>query len=83
MTPYDPGSSVELGCWVSFVPGPGMSPSTDVSPSAQVTVQFSEPMDPASLVPFESFTVVEGPVGTTPNARNIVVGDVAGSTGRG
>src|SRR5262249_18489238 len=53
----DPGPPVG---WVSFDPTPTTLPAAGVSTSAKVRVLFSEPMDPASISPFDNFFLVRG-----------------------
>jgi len=77
-TPFLNTLALAEGCWVNFLPTPGLPPAGEVSTSAQIQVRFSEPMDPATLSPFEGFLVVEGAAGgsSTVRASNLVVGDV-------
>ncbi len=74
-------SSVPIprGCWVNFSPQPLSYPSTRVSTDAQVQIRFSEPMDPETLTPFETFQIVSGDVSVPANSSNIVVGSVSAS----
>lgn len=77
-TPFSTSLTVDEGCWVNFLPAPGIFPNRDVSTSAQILVRFSEPMDPDSISAFEGLLVVEGAAGVTSTVRssNTVVGDV-------
>lgn len=54
-------STYELGdppsCFVSFSPPPAAFPVTGVQPEVQVIARFSEPMDPVSVAPFDTFSV--------------------------
>ncbi len=65
-------------CFVSFSPVPATFPVDGVAPMSQLAVRFSEPMDPASVKVFDTFTVTREPVilGLT----DVVVGDVVVST---
>ncbi|MCZ6597505.1 MAG: Ig-like domain-containing protein, partial [Planctomycetota bacterium] len=55
---FDPAlAGVQEGCWLGFAPLPGIFPSTDISPGSQVILRFSEPMDPASITPFDTFMI--------------------------
>ena len=75
---YDPASRVPLACWVSFAPQPLAIPATGVSTTAQVVVRFSEPIDPTSVTPFDTFMVLRGNASSpTIEAENVVVGTVA------
>ena len=66
------------GCWVSFAPLPGVLPAADIDPNSQVVLRFTEPMDPATLQPFDQFTVQR--VELDPSPLDIVVGRVNPST---
>ncbi len=73
---YDPARRVDDGCWIRFTPQPRIFPAGGVSPFAQTTVRFSEPMDPASVKPFDSFLHVRGGGDTGISTTSIVVGSV-------
>ena len=62
------------GCWVSFDPLPGVVPSTIVDPAASISLRFSEPMDPGTVLPFDSFLVTNKD--TEPTPHDIVVGGI-------
>ena len=80
LSTYDTLSSVEVGCWVSFAPQAAMVPVGDVSTGSQVQVRFSEPMDPLSATPFESFMILRGASGSAViEAENVVIGTTEGS----
>lgn len=65
LSTFDPAVGVQGGCWLGFLPLPGSFPATDVLPEAQITVRFSEPLDPVSVKPFDTFLVIEGaPIAT-------------------
>ena len=56
IAPFD--SAIDTpACFVRFNPPAGTLPVTDVKTTAQALVQFSEPMDPDSLLAFDTFTV--------------------------
>jgi hypothetical protein len=77
--PYDAGLPLDPACWVSFLPTPLAFPSAGVLTSAQVALRFSEPMDAASLTPFDGFQLInDEPAGTimVANSQNTVVGTV-------
>lgn len=44
-------------CWVRFDPKPGTLPATDVDPYATVSLRFSEPIDPATVLSLDSMVV--------------------------
>ncbi|HED65995.1 MAG TPA: hypothetical protein ENJ09_10625, partial [Planctomycetes bacterium] len=77
---FDAQSTVPTGCWVTFAPQPGVLPATQVSTQAQVVVRFSEPMDPASVTPFQSFMLLRGGSGgSVIKAESVVIGTTAGA----
>jgi hypothetical protein len=77
LTTYDPLLLVDNGCWIDFTPKPGTPPLTGVSTTAQVTVRFTEPMDPATLSAFDNFVCGRGAgTGSLPTAANTVVGEI-------
>jgi hypothetical protein len=82
LTPYQAGlfGPGALGCWISFVPAPGVFPATDVQPSSQVLVRFSEPMDPAGVLPFDSFMVSKDDPALSSDEYSLVVGDILASS---
>lgn len=73
---YRSGLAVERGCWARFLPPPRQYPSTDVSSDARTVFRFSEPMDPASGRPFDSFLTVHGGESTPPDPFSLVVGRI-------
>ena len=73
---YDPSLlPSQEACWVSFAPQPGIFPDQRISPNSQVVVRFSEPMDPATITPFDTFMVKRTP-DEVPSPLDLVVGDV-------
>ena len=79
-TVFDPGRRVPPACWFAISPRPRVVPATGVSPSAQITLRFTDPMDPTSFKPYDSFMLVRGPTGTNVNARSLVVGEVTAAS---
>ncbi len=77
--PYEPGvlPAALDGCWLDFTPQPGVHPAEDVSPNSQITLHFSEPMDPSSVLPFDTFLVKRKDAVPTP--PDIVVGEIEAS----
>jgi hypothetical protein len=65
-------------CFLRFAPEAGTAPNLDVMPHAQVLVEFSEAIDPASVRPFDSFFLRQSANST--EFRDFVVGDVYGSS---
>ncbi len=66
------------GCWLGFAPLPGIAPASVVSPSTQVILRFSEPMDPLTVTPFDTFRI-KSTEEETPTPFEIVVGEVDAS----
>ncbi len=60
-------------CFVRFTPEPSSAPVAGVSPNAQLVVEFSEAMDPASVRPFDTMVLSTEPV---PQASDYVVGNI-------
>jgi len=84
LSTFDPAVPVPTGCWVSFTPPPTIFPAIDVPPDAQVLVRFTEPMDPQSVTPFDTFLVNRGAAPFDPDIEpeplEIVVGKVTPSS---
>lgn len=80
LSTFQPSDPVPSGCWVSFSPQPLILPTQGVSTSAEILVRFSEPMDPASISPFDNFYVVRGDSNSQISATNLIVGDLTLST---
>ncbi len=78
LTPFDPSAAVAPACWVTFAPNP-TAPGIGVSPSAQVLARYSEPIEPASVHPFDSFRIVRGDAAVPAGPTNLVVGDTSSS----
>ncbi len=75
LAPMRHGLVIDPACWIGFLPQPGTPPSALVSPSAQVLARFSEPMDPASLRPFDTLRLVRGDPSVPADATSIVVAE--------
>jgi hypothetical protein len=65
---------VERGCWVRFSPAPREYPSTGVSSGALTTIRFSEPIDPDTALPFETFMTVRGGESAPASSTSLIVG---------
>ncbi len=79
LTTYDPIlDATTLPCFVRFSPpaDPNLPPGQGVSPAAQVTLRFTEAMDPSSLLPFDTMTLSRSPFDTDPGPFDIMVGEV-------
>ncbi len=79
LSTYERSLLVPVGCWVDFLPQPAVPPTTGVSALSEVHVRFSEPMDPASLDPFDSFRLVRGDSNTQLIPTNLVIARTRGS----
>lgn len=64
-------------CFFRFSPGAASPPDQLVSPEAQVAIRFSKPMDPATITPFDTFTITRQP--TDPVPYDYTVGQVVSS----
>jgi hypothetical protein len=73
--PYQPGE--DPACWVTITPTPATLPAAGVDPSAQVALRFSEPMDPASVAPYDTFAIVR--TAHVPTAHDFVPAEVLAS----
>jgi hypothetical protein len=72
-TAFDPQRGDVPECFVVFSPGPGQPPSAGVSAAAKAWVRFSEPIDPASVDPFETFSITAaGAPSSSPLAQRVV-----------
>ncbi|MAB79891.1 MAG: hypothetical protein CMJ89_11110 [Planctomycetes bacterium] len=76
---YRPGGSVPGACWLTFSPDPRTPPDRNLSSSMQASLRFTEPMDPASVTPLETFQMVRGISGTQVEPKNVVIGTVSSS----
>ena len=77
---YEPGIDVESGCWMTLSPQPGIPPQQDVATSMQAVLRFSEPLNPETVIPLESFQMIRGAPGVLPSWNNVVVGSVTPSS---
>jgi hypothetical protein len=60
-------------CFVTLTPKPAQMPATGASTSVIVRVRFSEPMDPGSVRPFDTYRLAYGqPHSTSPLAEHVV-----------
>ncbi|MSR61943.1 MAG: hypothetical protein EXS08_05815 [Planctomycetes bacterium] len=79
LSTYAPGLTLPSGCWVSVVPPPAEPPSAGLGSDSQFQVRFSEPMNPASVDPFETLLLARGDSSTPVVATNLVVSEAVGS----
>lgn len=76
-SPYDQSTNFgQQACFVRL-PDAATPPTTDVATDSAVILRFSEPMDPLTLKPFDSFTVTR--VAGTPTSKQYIVGEVTPS----
>jgi len=66
--PYQEGE--DSACWLGVTPTPGTLPATDVAPNAQFGLRFSEPMDPDTVSPYDTFAILRA--GHGPSAHEYV-----------
>ncbi len=74
-------ATIDTACFVRFAPEPAALPALNVPSNARVLVRFSEPVDPAGLSAFDTFTVSRVSEAATPDDfRDRVLGrvDVSG-----
>lgn len=82
LTTFDPiADAGREACFMRFSPpsDPTLLPGQGVSPAAQVTLRFTEAMDPSSLLPFETMTLSRAAFDTDPTPFDILVGEVVAS----
>lgn len=77
LSTFDPSKDLSR-CFVRFSPTPVKFPVTDVDPNSVATVRFSEPMDPGSVKPFDTFMFTRNQSNFTPS--DIFVGEVLPSS---
>ena len=78
LTTFSSASAGLEDCFFSFSPLAGTLPAGNVSPDSQIIVRFSEPMDPGSLQPFDTFTLTRTQI--NPGITDFVVGEVQASS---
>lgn len=76
-SPFEAGVD-DANCFVDFSPQPGGFNLTAVQPSSEIIISFSEPMDPASIDPYDSFRIRR----TNENVvlRQLVIGQITAGT---
>jgi len=73
LTAYDPASD-NPPCFLRFAPEPSNAPAAGVSKSSQVFLAFSEPMDPTTIKPFDTYSLQR--VAASPGAEDFVIASV-------
>jgi hypothetical protein len=76
LTRHRAGLSVDRGCWLRFNPPPAVFPNLDVSSLAETTIRFSEPVDPATALPFDALLTVRGNEDVLVSSTTLVVGRI-------
>jgi hypothetical protein len=74
-TPLRYDGSLTQDCWLRIQPDPLRYPVGDVSPRSEVSVRFSEPMDPRSF-DLDTLQIVRGSRTVPADPRNIVIGTI-------
>ena len=67
---FEPGAGVLSNCFLRISPTPGLPPVDLISTQPQITLRFSEPMDPASITAHETLRIdrlASGIPGPAPN----------------
>lgn len=77
LTAFDPESD-NPPCYLRFAPEPAQAPAARVSKNAQVFLVFSEPMDPTTLKPFDTYSIQRVPM--NPDASDFVIGSITSNT---
>ena len=73
---FRPGAGVLPECFLQISPPPGLPPTAGVSTTPRITLRFSEPMDPGSVLPFDNFRLDRAVAPATPTPAEVVVGAV-------
>jgi hypothetical protein len=79
LSTYANGLPIPAACWASVVPTPQAAPDRGLSEGSQFVVRFSEPMNPASVDPFDTLRLVRGNSSTPPGPFSLVVAEAVGS----
>jgi hypothetical protein len=75
------GSAQQIpSCYVSFLPASSVPPSANILTNAKVMLRFSEPIDPATVRPLDSFYVLYQPT-VVDELQRRVVGDIVPDQG--
>jgi len=67
---FEPGPGVLPNCFLQISPTPGLPPVDLISTQPQITLRFSEPMNPASITAHETFRIDRLPSGIPGPAPN-------------
>ncbi len=72
---FRPGPGVVPACFFEISPPPGTSPATGVSTAPRISLRFSEPIDPDSILPFDNLRL-DRVTTDPPLPDQIVIGEV-------
>lgn len=71
-TTWLPTAGVLPDCFVKYTPDPLTAPNVGVATQVIATVKFSEPMDPASVQAFDTFTITRTGAGLSALRKNVI-----------
>lgn len=81
-----PGSNPDPAypaCFVKFLPAPAVPPATGIATNTTISITFSEPIDPATMRPFDTMVIEYGNNSLSSNPMyKSVVGNVSPSPDR-
>ncbi|MCC6406528.1 MAG: hypothetical protein IT453_05150 [Planctomycetes bacterium] len=78
ITTWLPTAGVLPDCFVAYSPDPLTAPNIGLATQLVATVKFSEPMDPATMQAFDTFTITRTTAGLSALRKN-VIGSLAAS----
>lgn len=77
LTAFNPASD-NPPCFLRFAPDPAAAPAAGVSKASQVFLAFSEPMDPTTLKPFDTYSLQR--VASNPDASDFVIASITSNS---
>ncbi|MCE9593355.1 MAG: Ig-like domain-containing protein [Planctomycetes bacterium] len=72
ITTWEPTAGVLPDCFVRYSPDPLTAPNVGLATQMVATVKFSEPMDPASIQAFDTFTITRSGGGLSALRTNVI-----------
>lgn len=72
ITTWLPAANVLPDCFVKYSPDPLTAPNIGLATQMVATVKFSEPMDPASVQAFDTFTITRTGAGLSALRKNVI-----------
>lgn len=72
----------QIPCFLSFSPPPAGPPASGLAPGTQITARFSEPLDPTSVRPFDTFSISRVAAANDPSPFDRIVGELVASPDR-